>query len=37
MMVELIAEVLGRAQVNEPLIDGTHLYGVGIDMEWNTL
>ena len=37
MMVELVGEVLGKAQVNEPLIDGTYLYGVGIDMEWDTL
>ena len=37
MMVELIGEVLGEAQVNEPLIDGTYLCGVGIDMEWDTL
>ena len=37
MIVELIVEVLGRAQVNEPFIDGTYLYGVGIDMEWDTL
>ena len=37
MITELIVEVLGRAQVNEPLIDGTYLYGVGIDMDWDTL
>ena len=36
MVVELIGEVLGKAQVNEPLMDGTHLCGVGIDMEWDT-
>ena len=33
----VITGTLGRAQVNEPMIDGTYLYGVGLDLDWENL
>ena len=33
----VIASTLGGAQINDPLIDGTYLYGVGLDLDWENL
>ena len=32
-----IEHTLGKTQVNEPMIDGTYPYGVGMDLDWENL